>query len=151
LVFTGKPLPDVPAVRMVDDLHLEDRGVVRHVFAEPRLFTSQPPPLPHGTLSAARLGRQDASVHVDLAEPAVVLFKATYHPLWHAWIDGRRTGTVILTPGMIGVPMPAGPHQLRLAYEPGWGKEILLLLGVTFTLAAHRWQRRRTDTAGLGS
>jgi hypothetical protein len=148
LVFAGAPLPGVPVVRMVDQFHFEGGSGRRDVFAQPGMFAPSPPPPPRGTLSAWRLSRQEASVRVALAKPGVVLFKTTYHPAWHAYMDGRRTPTVILTPGMIGVPLPAGTHELRVAYEPGWWKELLIVLGVGLAVAVHRWQLRRPALVG---
>jgi uncharacterized membrane protein YfhO len=58
-----------------------------------------------------------------------MLFKATYHPNWHAELDGKQVQTMLLSPGFIGVRVPAGSHTLRMTYDSGWLKMILLLLG----------------------
>ena len=56
-------------------------------------------------------------VLVTLEAPGTVLLKTSWHPLWHAYVDGQRVPTALLSPGFIGVDLPAGRHALRLAYE----------------------------------
>ncbi len=53
-----------------------------------------------------------------LEAPGYVLFRMTYHPHWQAELDGRPTRTVMLSPGYVGVPAPAGQHALVLTYRP---------------------------------
>jgi uncharacterized membrane protein YfhO len=105
----------------------------------------QPAPAPApGSLHEVSLTRQDASATVDLEETGVVLFKATYHPGWKAYIDGVRTATMTLTPGLLGIEVPAGVHHLELHYRSGWSKVILLVLGTLVALAIERhWKPTR--------
>jgi len=130
---------DLPVVRMLDPFRYvaPQEREVRNVFDPPGLFL-QPPAEPKGTITKVSSSRQEASATVELEQPAVVLFKTTYHPGWHATLDGVAAPTMVLTPGLIGVPVPAGAHDLRVAYRPGWWKTVLLFVGVLLAVAIDR-------------
>ncbi len=130
-------------LRMTDRFHyLSSDGVTHHVFDTPDIF-AQPAPAPaSGSLREAKSSRQDASVTVELKQPGVVLFKSTYHPGWRASLDDEPVPTVALTPGMLGVAVPAGIHRLAVQYRAGWEKGVLLLLGLLLAVALERFPAR---------
>ena len=37
---------------------------------------------------------------------------------WHAYVDGRKTRTVLVDCAFIGVPLAGGTHHVELRYEP---------------------------------
>jgi hypothetical protein len=87
-----------------------------------------------------RAERFAVEVHAEQAAPVSVA--VAWSPKWHGRLDGeaialRRTGD-----GLIEVDLPAGQHQLRLAYRrDGWDR---LGLGLTaLTVAAWALARRR--------
>jgi hypothetical protein len=132
-----------PTVRMLDAFRFSSPGAEatpRHVFVPPGTFVSEPAPPARGTLRDVAEGRGTASVTADLAEPGIVLFKSTYHPAWTAKIDGVPSATMRLTPGLLGVALPAGTHRLDLVYGRPW---LAALLGLGGCLAAWRLDRRR--------
>jgi uncharacterized membrane protein YfhO len=88
-----------------------------------------------------------------LQQPGVVLFKATYHPGWHASVDGVAVPSMVLTPGLLGAQVPAGAHTLRMVYGAGWLKAVLLVAGLLVAIAIDRWwiavQSPGADTEGV--
>jgi len=110
----------------------------RNVFDPPGLFVQPAPAPPAGSIKNLSLSRQEASATVELQQPGVVLFKVTYHPGWRAALDGAAVPTIVLTPGLLGVAVPAGVHTLQLTYRSGWLKVALLLVGVLFAVAIDR-------------
>ena len=77
------------------------------------------------------------------------MFKTTYVPGWNAWVDGRAVPTMLLTPGFVGVEVPAGQHYVRFKYSTGTMKIVLLLLGPLVAVGLD-WRRGRA-TAAPGS
>jgi uncharacterized membrane protein len=99
----------------------------------PRLTLGQPLPRmgnisPPGSVQHEANQSQTYEADLDVREPAYVLFKMTYHPNWHAYVDGALQSTSVLTPGFIGVPVTAGPHHIRMRYEPTGFKNLLLVI-----------------------
>jgi hypothetical protein len=79
-----------------------------------------PPTVPAGPPGVIREARETASgfqAAFDAARPAWALFKMTYHPNWRATVDGRPASTAMLSPGFLGVHVPAGQHALELSYQ----------------------------------
>jgi Bacterial membrane protein YfhO len=128
-----------PVVRMLDPFRyvLPQEREVRNVFDPPGLF-GEPPPAPTGSITSVFSSRQEASATAELDQPGAVLFKTTYHPGWGATVDGAPVRTMALTPGLIGVPVPAGVHTLHMAYRPGWWKTTLLCVGVLLAVLIDR-------------
>ena len=123
-----------------------------------------PPSLPAGRAPAGPAGRvlsQYARSQqgawggtVVAARPAVVLLKVAFQPRIHATVDGQPVGTEMVAPGMVAVPVPAGTHQVRFAYDEFQYDEVLLLAGV-LAIAGLWWvprrlARRREPAAGRG-
>lgn len=103
-------------------------------------------PLPGAILAEHQEGG-DYETRVAAGRPSFVLFKMTWHPNWKAKVDGQPIKTVMLTPGFVGVPVPAGLHRILLRYEPEPWKGPLALLGLLFVLAVIvREERGRAKT-----
>lgn len=91
------------------------------------------PPAPGAVLSE----NQDGEVYrarCIAARPVYLLFKMGWHPNWHAYVDGTRQPTVMLSPGYVGVRLDPGTHRLELRYEPGPEKLLLALAGILAVL-----------------
>jgi uncharacterized membrane protein len=69
-----------------------------------------------------------------VARPAYALFKMGWHPGWHAYVDGARKPTVMLSPGYAAVRLDPGWHNLEFRYEPGPVKVVMALAGVLIVL-----------------
>jgi hypothetical protein len=117
------------------------------VDARPRLaaidaLAQVPPAIPCGAVTRET---DDGDVHradVVAAANCYALFKSTYHPNWKATVDGAPRPVVMLSPGFVGVPLPAGPHRLELRYEPGRGKSVLLLLALPLLFVSFIAEKR---------
>jgi hypothetical protein len=97
---------------------------------------------PRGEIVSARQSGEVYQAEFLAARPAWVLFKMTWHPDWKAWIDGQPRDTAMLSPGFVGVPAPAGRHNLLLRYQPGNWKLWMALAGVLAVLGMALSERR---------
>ncbi len=109
--------------------------------ALPRIGTSDvvarsdTPPVA-GTVIAERREGEVYRAELEALRPSWVLFKTTWHPNWKVRIDDEAVPTVMLSPGFIGVSIPAGRHRVVCRYEPGWWKVTLALCGLLIAAAA---------------
>jgi hypothetical protein len=83
------------------------------------------------------------------ARDSLLMLKATYHPNWHATVDGVEAPTVMLMPSYVGVPVAPGTHHVRLEYRTQPWRNVLIVIGL-LTLAfiavgERRLARRRND------
>jgi hypothetical protein len=78
-------------------------------------------------------GRFGASV--DLRRTGTVLLKTTFDPRWTVTVDGERGETVMMTPSLVGVDVPAGRHDVAFRYESYSSYPLLLALGAAILLA----------------
>jgi hypothetical protein len=103
-----------------------------------------PPEPPRGQVVDERVESNAYTARVDVLRDSLLLLKATYHPNWHAFVDGVETPTVMLMPSYVGVPVAPGPHLVRLEYRPQTLRYILMLLGLLALLltAAAEWRPR---------
>ncbi len=58
-------------------------------------------------------------LHSDAKSPSLLRAAIPWYPAWRASVDGKRTETRIVDHAMIGIPVPAGRHQVVLEYVPG--------------------------------
>jgi hypothetical protein len=103
----------------------------------PRFAPGAPAPAPStpaGTVAAERQTGQVYEADLDVARPAYALFRMTYHFNWKAYIDGQVRQAVMLTPGYLGVAVPAGKHHILCRYEPGNAKLWMAAAGSLLTL-----------------
>lgn len=69
---------------------------------------------------AARWRMNSVSAVVDAARPALFVVSQSWSPGWTASVDGRAAPVVRADALVLGVPVPAGRHRLRLEYHtPG--------------------------------
>ena len=71
---------------------------------------------------------------VDMDRPGVVLVKASYDPRFVATVDGAEVQTQMLAPALVGIPAPAGEHQVRLEYRPYPAYALLFAIGIAAIL-----------------
>jgi Bacterial membrane protein YfhO len=55
-------------------------------------------------------------LHSDAKSPSLMRAAIPSYPAWHASVDGNRVETRIVDHAMIGIPIPAGKHQVVLRY-----------------------------------
>lgn len=122
------------------------------------LFGTAPPNMPHlnatdplppspnfpypGAVTAERNDTQDYQAEIDAGRRCYVLFKMTWHPNWHATVDGQPVKTVMLSPGFTGIPVPPGHHSIDVRYEPERWKSILAIVGLFLVglIAVGEWR-----------
>src|SRR5439155_14047807 len=79
---------------------------------------TQPDLGPRGRVLSESLGSNRYSAQVAVERPTTLMLKVTYHPGWHAYVDGIETPTMMLMPSFIGVPIRPGTHEVRMEYQP---------------------------------
>jgi hypothetical protein len=85
-----------------------------------------------------------------------VLFRSSFHPGLKAEVDGARVEPVMVTPGLMAIPVTAGSHGVAVFYEAGMLKPLLAILGLLIAglagFASRRslFQRLETALATLG-
>jgi hypothetical protein len=90
---------------------------------------------------------------VQVTEPATLFLKATYHPDWRAFVNGKEVTPFMAAPSYPAVTLVPGEHTVRFEYKPNALRTPLLVFGVV-TLAAvglievRREARRANDAAG---
>jgi hypothetical protein len=89
-------------------------------------------PAPRGSVLSSGGGGDRYHARVRLEDPALILFRMTYHPNWKAALDGQAADTVMLSPGYIAVRAPPGDHLLEVTYSPPTWTRVLLWLGLGF-------------------
>jgi hypothetical protein len=122
--------------------------LVGHAPAEmPRLAADAPlpasPPFPFpGAVLNEQSSDQDYQAEIGVGRRSYVLFKMTWHPNWHATVDGVPVETVMLSPGFTGVPVTAGRHKIEILYEPEKWKSGLAMLGLLLVcgVAVAEWR-----------
>ncbi|GEM_PF-180243 len=87
---------------------------------------------------------------VDAARASTLMLKESFHPGWHAYLDGAEIPTVMLMPSYVGVTIPAGVHDVRFEYRPGPLHGPLLLLGLLTLALVGLAESRRRQLAALG-
>lgn len=91
--------------------------------------------------------RTDGDIYaasVDIARPSMVMLKATFHPGWHATVDGVPVPTLMLMPSYVAVPVRSGTHNVRFEYRAPKGRLPLLLFGLALlpAIGVAEWRRR---------
>ena len=122
----------------------------------PRLLATSPlppAPSPGQTAGTVRNQRQTGQVYqaeLDVARPALALFKMTWHPNWVAYIDGQARQSVMLSPGFLGVPVSPGRHRILCRYEPGYWRVYLAIAGFLLAglLVGVEWRKTAPMPAG---
>ena len=66
----------------------------------------------------------------------------TYHPGWHAYVDGKETEKIILSPGLTGVKLGKGLHEIRFAYYSPWWKTFLFLAGFITAIVLYKGEKK---------
>ncbi len=105
---------------------------------------------PAGQVISTSVDSNTYAARVRVDRPSTLLMKVTYHPNWHAYVDGVETQTLMLMPSFVGVPMTAGIHDVRMVYRPQPLRWHLMLVGlVALVLTAVAERRRATIEAAV--
>lgn len=82
------------------------------------------------------------SATVNTPTDSTLLLRATYHPFWHAFIDGQPINTFMVEPAMTAIRMPAGKHLVEFKYYAGLYKQILILVSLLTIPALYLFLKR---------
>lgn len=140
--------------RWVEQLPPAESLLAEYEAAAPAYLIARldPASLPPGaTVTAAHYGYTTAEVMVESGQAFTARFRWYYFPGWQAWVDGRPQPTVPAGPhGLLSVAVPAGRHQLRVAFGDTplrqWANR-LSLLSLVVGVALLVW-RRPASAAG---
>jgi hypothetical protein len=104
---------------------------------------------PHGTV--VRSFRQDSPgdaadlyAEVDATAPTTFMARESWHPRWHAYLDGAPAAVRRVTPDFPAVDAPAGHHVLAFRFERPWWAQAAWLAWPLVPLAAWLVTRRRS-------
>jgi hypothetical protein len=62
----------------------------------------------------------DIIADVEVTKPTTFLVRESWHPRWHAFVDGDEVPVRRVTPDFPAVDVPAGHHELTLRFERPW-------------------------------
>jgi hypothetical protein len=116
---------------------------------EPSLSSDAPYTGPPGRVDHSSVDFENARFagEVHASRPAWVMLKESYYPHWTATVDGHPVKPQMLAPSFMGVPVPAGDHEVAFQYRPTHEYPIYLAIGVLTLLALIFvpvvWRRRR--------
>jgi hypothetical protein len=85
-------------------------------------------PAPHGRV--VEVERSSSWIHAELEadEPTTFVVRESWHPRWHATLDGKSITVRRVTPDYMAIDVPPGAHDLRLRFErPLWAWLLWLL------------------------
>ncbi|MGA2589898.1 MAG: hypothetical protein ABSH32_08295 [Bryobacteraceae bacterium] len=80
-------------------------------------------------LSETKTG-ENYQATIEVSRPGYAFIKITWNPDLEATVDGRPAAVIHVTPGFGAVAIPAGQHEVSVAYRPGVLKPFLLLFGI---------------------
>ena len=93
---------------------------------------------------------EDLRIEVDAVDPSIVLVRTAYDPGWSATVDGRPADVLPADGLLMGIPVEAGRHEIRLTYrDPDVtrglraGAVVWLGLAVGYLVALTLERRRR--------
>jgi hypothetical protein len=114
--------PDRAKADAIDWLK-SDQPLEDHVLAY--AGSGGPGELPNGSVS--RAFRQDSPgdaadiyAEVDVTETTTFMARESWHPRWHAYIDGVEAPVRRVTPDFPAVDVPPGHHWIALRFERPW-------------------------------
>jgi hypothetical protein len=104
---------------------------------------------------ALRAWRQDSPgsdpdivAELEVARTTTFTVRESWHPRWHAYIDGEEVPVRRVTPDFPAVDVPPGKHTLAMRFERPWWAHAAWLAWPLTALAAWFVLRRRERRAG---
>ncbi|HXF11164.1 MAG TPA: YfhO family protein [Desulfuromonadaceae bacterium] len=73
-------------------------------------------PAARGRIVKTDFGNHRVEIDADASEPSVVVVAQTYYRHWQAFVDDRPATLFRANVAFQAVPIPAGPHHVRLQY-----------------------------------
>ena len=91
---------------------------------------------------------------VEAPWDAVLVFQTAFDRGWQVWVDGQRMPTFRADFGLIGAPIRAGHHEVRMRFVPAWAGPsmiVTLISAAGLAMAARRWPRLRPASAKIAA
>ena len=89
----------------------------------------------------------DIVARVDATATTTFMARESWHPRWHAYVDGVDTPVRRVTPDFLAVDVPQGRHIVQFRFERPWWANASYLAWPLTALAAwfglRLWRRRR--------
>ncbi len=95
-----------------------------------------------GRVAYERAQRDSLDVLAGCESAATLVLKITYHPNWRVTVDDRVVETFMVSPGFIGLELPAGQHFVTARYVSTPLKTPLLLVGALTLTGLVAFRRR---------
>ena len=145
----------VPAWRVVDGPREALRAVLEPGFDPAALAVLEqdpglPPgaPGPPGRASLEEATPEDLRIRVEAPGPRIVVVRTNHDRYWQATVDGRSVPLLRADFALLGVPVPAGRHEVRLRYRDPWIGRGLALSALAWALLvaaalSARWREAR--------
>jgi hypothetical protein len=91
-------------------------------------------------VEAAVDGPDWMEVRTRCALAGVLVWSRSFHPAWRATVDGVPARTVVAEGHLLGVMVPAGDHEVRVAWsrQPLTAGVVLALLGAVAVVLLRR-------------
>jgi hypothetical protein len=140
-----KPAHEAALGWLKTDLPLEDRVLAYDHDGRP----GDPPA--GKTLRAFRQDspgdEADIIAEVEVDKPTTFMARESWHPRWHAYIDGAEVAVRRVTPDFPAIDVPTGHHVLAFRFERPWWAHVSWLawpgMALAAWLATRRFERRR--------
>jgi len=92
----------------------------------------------------------DVVLNSRTSQPAVMVVSQTFYPGWKATVDGMATEVFAADLNLTGIALPAGTHEVRLAFRPlsvqiGAALTAVTLLALIVMISTHRSNRGPTS------
>jgi hypothetical protein len=104
---------------------------VTTVLTEPDSLTGWSGGTPPSEAPVVNASSRDHVYRVSTPTPCVLVVSEQYYPWWRASVDNTFTRVARVNYAMIGVPIPAGIHRVRLAIMP-----TSVWIGATISIAS---------------
>jgi uncharacterized membrane protein YfhO len=82
-----------------------------------------------------------AQVEVTRTLPVTFRAAVSWHPGWHAAVDGLAVPVQRLTPDILGVDVPPGSHQIELRFRRPWWTWALLVFAAAVLATTRTLER----------
>jgi hypothetical protein len=86
---------------------------------------------------------------VEVERESTLVLKSSFHPNWHAFVDGVEVEKLMVMPSYLGVQLGPGTHAVRFEYRPGPLRGFLMLLALLTLVLTAVAERRRHSLARI--
>ena len=96
----------------------------------------------NGRIAYERAQRDSLDILAGCESASTVVLKITYHPNWRVTVDDNVVETFMISPGFIGLELPAGQHFISARYVSTPLKTPLLIAGALALTGLVAFRRR---------